>query len=376
MKKIYNVKWFGAAGNGVRNDRESIQRAIDFAEAMKGGVIYFPKGIYMVDIVAYKSQINEPEGVCSIILKDNVEIIGEEMNGSIIKLMNRQGGKGTYGRIITSQDGDRLNNSGLQRITIDGNKHHQYSNVQFSNILLEAESNIKISETCHVNCNGNAIMVRGNYKTSKIAKNIKILSNKIKDANYIGIQCSQFQFIKIESNSVNQTSDNSIDIYGDNGTIKTSSSQFLIKNNKCINGRVGIFCETVSVGEVTENSIHNCRVGGLTINRINGMPDRINITRNIISNSQNGIIISGDCEKIKINLNLIQNTKNFAFQLGVGNGNVSGVDIFMNKVKKSGRWLSIQGEKSSFINVKNNVVTQSGKLNLKSNQKYKIFVSE
>lgn len=376
MKKVYNVKWFGALGNGMRNDRESIQRAIDFAETMKGGIIYFPKGIYMVDIVPYKSQINEPEGVCSIILKDNVEIIGEEMNGSIIKLMNRQSGKNTYGRIITSQDGDRLNNSGLQRITIDGNKQYQHPNMQFSNILLEAENNIKISETCHINCNGNAIMVRGNYKTSKIAKNIKISNNKIKDANYIGIQCSQFQSIRIESNLVNQTSDNSIDVYGNNGTVKTSSSQFVIKKNKCVNGRVGIFCETVSMGEVTENSIHNCRVSGLTVNRINGMPNRINITRNIISNSQSGIIVAGDCEKIRISLNLIQNTKHFAFQLGVENGNVSGVDIFMNKVKKSGHWLSIQGKKSSFINARNNIVIQSGKLNIKSNQKYKIFVLE
>jgi Pectate lyase superfamily protein len=376
MKKIYNVKWFGALGNGVRNDRESIQSAIDFAETMKGGIIYFPKGTYMVDIIPYKSQINEPEGVCSLILKDNVEIIGEQMNGSIIKLMNHQGGKGTYGRIITSQDGDRLNNSGLKRITIDGNKHNQYPNIQFNNILLEAGNNINISETCHVNCNGNAVMVRGNHKISKIAKNIEISNNKIQDANHIGIQCAQFQSIKIESNLVNQTSDNSIDVYGDNGTIKTSSSQFLIKNNKCINGKVGIFCETVSIGEVTENSIQNCRVSGVAVNRIHGMPDRVNITKNIISNSQNGIIVSGDCEKIKISLNLIQNIKHYAFQLGVGDGNVSGVDIFMNKVKKSGSWLSIQGKQSSFITVKDNVITQSGKLKFKSNQKYKIFVLE
>lgn len=41
-----NVKWFGSKGDGKNDDIASIQKAIDYLEAFKGGTLFIPKGIY------------------------------------------------------------------------------------------------------------------------------------------------------------------------------------------------------------------------------------------------------------------------------------------------------------------------------------------
>jgi hypothetical protein len=46
---LYNVKSFGAVGNGVANDQAAIQAAIDAASAAGGGVVCLPAGQYRVD---------------------------------------------------------------------------------------------------------------------------------------------------------------------------------------------------------------------------------------------------------------------------------------------------------------------------------------
>jgi len=42
----FNVKDFGAAGDGKTSDSEAIQKAVDAAGEVKG-TVYFPAGIYL-----------------------------------------------------------------------------------------------------------------------------------------------------------------------------------------------------------------------------------------------------------------------------------------------------------------------------------------
>lgn len=66
--KVYNVRDFGAAGDGVKIDSPAINAAIDAAAAKGGGVIWFPAGTYS----SY-----------SIRLKDNITLRLDE--GAVIK---------------------------------------------------------------------------------------------------------------------------------------------------------------------------------------------------------------------------------------------------------------------------------------------------
>lgn len=53
----FNVRDFGAAGDGVTLDTEAIRRAIDACAASGGGTIYFPAGNYLTGTIHLKSNI-------------------------------------------------------------------------------------------------------------------------------------------------------------------------------------------------------------------------------------------------------------------------------------------------------------------------------
>lgn len=54
---IYNVKNFGAKGNGAAMDTKSINSAIETATAAEGGTVYFPAGNYLSGSIRLKSNI-------------------------------------------------------------------------------------------------------------------------------------------------------------------------------------------------------------------------------------------------------------------------------------------------------------------------------
>src|SRR5690625_3223644 len=46
--RYFNVKWFGAMGDGESDDTNAIQSAIDFVGDLGGGDLFFPRGTYMI----------------------------------------------------------------------------------------------------------------------------------------------------------------------------------------------------------------------------------------------------------------------------------------------------------------------------------------
>jgi len=59
----YNVKWFGALGDGVTDDRAAIQLADDYLSVIKGGYMWFPAGVYPVSSAIYRHSYVNWEGV-------------------------------------------------------------------------------------------------------------------------------------------------------------------------------------------------------------------------------------------------------------------------------------------------------------------------
>ena len=58
MTKIFNVLDFGAKADGITLDSPAIQKAVDEANAQGGGIVYFPKGIYVLATVFLKDNVH------------------------------------------------------------------------------------------------------------------------------------------------------------------------------------------------------------------------------------------------------------------------------------------------------------------------------
>jgi len=77
---VYNVKHYGATGDGVTDDATAIQAAIDAATASgtQGGVVYFPPGTYEISTIAVTGNENgmtilRGDGDASVITLDNFQ---------------------------------------------------------------------------------------------------------------------------------------------------------------------------------------------------------------------------------------------------------------------------------------------------------------
>ncbi|ACQ81860.1 hypothetical protein Bcav_3618 [Beutenbergia cavernae DSM 12333] len=89
-RPLFDVRDFGAVGDGVVDDTDAFNRALDAVEANGGGTVYFPPGTYPVSG-------NEPA-----IMRDNLDIVGEDAtilkavrNGSTFISLSR--GRTGYG---------------------------------------------------------------------------------------------------------------------------------------------------------------------------------------------------------------------------------------------------------------------------------------
>ena len=54
---VFNVRTYGAKGDGVHLDSPAVNKAIDAAHAVRGGIVYFPSGTYLSGSIRLKSNI-------------------------------------------------------------------------------------------------------------------------------------------------------------------------------------------------------------------------------------------------------------------------------------------------------------------------------
>src|ERR1700691_5533219 len=60
---VFNVKSYGALGNGTTDDTVAIQTAYTAAAAAGGGIVFFPPGTYLVAAGKSPAGLNLPSGV-------------------------------------------------------------------------------------------------------------------------------------------------------------------------------------------------------------------------------------------------------------------------------------------------------------------------
>ena len=102
----FNVKTYGATGNGSTNDTTFVQAAIDAASAAGGGIVYFPHGIYSC------ATLNVPSFV---------RLIGENRGATQIQRRSAGVGINMSGPSTDASGATHVKYSGIENMTLNGN---------------------------------------------------------------------------------------------------------------------------------------------------------------------------------------------------------------------------------------------------------------
>lgn len=110
---IFNVRDYGARGDGSTLDTAAIQKALDAAYAAGGGTVYIPPGTYIVHSMS---------GIASdgaLQIRSGVTLMGDGMGASSLRVMDGENHKITG--IVRTPSGEVTKNVVIRDLTIDGN---------------------------------------------------------------------------------------------------------------------------------------------------------------------------------------------------------------------------------------------------------------
>lgn len=148
---IYNVKDFGAQGNGTTVDRNAIQDAIDAAWEAGGGDVYIPTGTYIVT-----GTPGDKSDGC-IVIRDNVNVYGDGMGQTILKV--KDGWSGDITGIVRSEYNVETHNYSLKNLTLDGNRDSTTGKIDgfYTGVKPEdtrADTNVMVDGVEILDCSG------------------------------------------------------------------------------------------------------------------------------------------------------------------------------------------------------------------------------
>ncbi|WP_053167650.1 S-layer homology domain-containing protein, partial [Planococcus glaciei] len=153
-----NVNSFGATGSGKNDETVFIQKAIDSQSAKGGGIVHFPKGVYLVD--ASKS----------IVLRNNISL--DFAKGAILKALptNAEGYE-----ILEIHNVNRVEILGDLEIIGDRNEHNETTGEWGFGISIRGSNDITIENVKISDCWGDGIYI-GSTDNQNYNMNIKIVN--------------------------------------------------------------------------------------------------------------------------------------------------------------------------------------------------------
>jgi parallel beta-helix repeat protein len=304
----FNVKDFGAKGNGSSNDTLAIQKAIDAAAAAGGGQVYLPEGTYMVSATT---------GSC-LALKSNVALVGQGMGVSTLKLANDVPSAVTG--ILTANG---THDVGASQLTLDGNLQHNTG--YLSGWLNGSGTNVRIDSVEAKNAAGNGFDLQGTNGLVQVelsnsvahdngegvrayALTASLLHNNVAYANGIGFNVGGD--VQVVDNDAYRNTDTGIfvqgtgttvkggEVYGngDDGVHAVFATQFNITGVDIHDNKgSGIYIASSVNGDVFSNTIHNNSLGSPVaelqvygVAKVNTFSEShdIRVTGNIITGSE------------------------------------------------------------------------------------------
>ena len=294
---IFNVKDYGAKGDGTTNDTQAIQSAVNAAHAAGGGSVYIPAGTYIVT-----GQSSASSG--AIMLYDNITVFGDGMGASTVKL--KDGWSNSVTGIFRDQSGVQNHDIGMHDLTIDGNRANTTGKTDgwFNGVspgLPGTDTNITLDHVEVKNCSGYG------FDPHEETTNLSI-TNCVSHGNALDGFTLDFQIGAHLSN----------DTAYDNGrhgfNIVTSSHDDTLTN--CIaygNGGQGVMVQRGSDNipvpyniTITGGSLYNNVGDGVQINKA----DRVTVNGvDIHDNARQGVRIMGSTGSIIENCHIHHNSQ-------------------------------------------------------------------
>lgn len=112
--RVFNVRDYGAYGDGVHVDRAAIQKAVDAAYAAGGGTVYVPAGVYIIA----NGSLNKSDA--GIQMRSNVTLTGDGMGQTVLRVA--AGNNKDITGVVRTPFGEETHNVTVSNLTIDGNR--------------------------------------------------------------------------------------------------------------------------------------------------------------------------------------------------------------------------------------------------------------
>jgi len=346
VPSVYNVRDFGATGNGSTDDSSAIQNTIDEALKDSKGILYFPPGVYIIGSTpkitdslmvigsssssVLKAKASTNVNCLQITQADNVTICDLEIDGQ----RDTQSGNIEY----TTRIGIYVNN--CKNVSI---KNCYIHDTFGSGILIDDSTDIIVDSNRLHNSSDNLIFLRPwSSGTNKGCIRATISNNIVDNSNHYGICALHSDYISIvgnitfENGQYDQSQGYGIDL--------ESSRYCTIQGNITHDNHGGILCRYENEGDpsqrslditITGNTCYNDTKngthgeGGITILK----SDYVVVSGNNITNQTVGII-NGDASNVLIEGNIVSNTTQYG--ISSYDSTATRIKISNNKVSDAG----------------------------------------
>jgi hypothetical protein len=200
-KRVVNPKWWGAKGDGISDDTQAIQAAIN---SITQGKVLLEDGIYLI------SPRQTIPDISFITIKPNITLAGKAIGRSVLKVKDRAG---PYHFIIAAPSKPYdCSNFHLENLTIDSN---------IANNAIKDEKEIMKYYRCSIalyNSN-NVIIDTVDFRNESSINTISLNGSSITNAT-------------IANCSFNNIGDDPNHIHHDHSSIYVHANKVLIKNNQ------------------------------------------------------------------------------------------------------------------------------------------------
>lgn len=209
---VFNVKLYGATGNGTTDDSNAIIAALNAASAAGGGVVQFPVGTYLISktlfVPAYTTLQGYSKDTCILMAANNTSTFTGSNPNAMVMLNHT--------------------NSGVQELTIDGNISNNTSQVFVGIGQSTATTNVVVRDCIIRNTINCGILLLPNSGTTQ---NVIIRNNRLFNIGWDGIDCYSCVNFLVEGNSVISCGGNGILTGYSAGTNSNFAQHGRITNN-------------------------------------------------------------------------------------------------------------------------------------------------